>query len=370
MTRPAVVAYDMPPFALSFRSDNILGGAVEIDGVLLESTLGEPLKLILTEFLLDVFSVQLARSASDPEIPSIVWQFLKLHLHVDVHYQVVDSNGEAKGRRLSSSQADFLQFYAEFGGQALYREPTDPSTKPSSDLMLDLLGNWIDVGLSEDLSILKQRLLDSEQPLLQSHEFLSVETNVVAGSNPFTTPTQKNKSFAAYEIVVLVLVGLLVVTGLFLFRPRSRSTELSDGSFFPSRPDDIKAEKTLPGRHGEAMDAIKATDVYLSKHRPDLFAIETKPTSPMSTERSFDDPENLSSPSQFSQDSQAESDSCIDSTMDPGTGYTPVSTWFSKLKSSIGSSVSPSSQTGDGLVCDEDPNNYSFPFSDFPRQDG
>lgn len=370
------IAYELPPFAVSFRSKNTLQGSdTQVDGVLLASTLGEPLKLTVTEFLTAVFREELADTtraqAENDAVPDIVWQFLGLELQVRVHYKQVEEGGSRRLRSLQSSGASgLLVFYAEFTGSAKYLAPVDSSKEPSADVMYELLGKWMDTGFSEDLAVLRQMLTGSEAVLLQSHQMLTVETRVIVGMNPFEKSSSSSNGGSKTFLTTLLVGGIVLtlVVGLFTVqrdRMKSKGACVLEGSFPLPQPrkEELEMHKTLPGRYGDALEVIQASDDYLAKHRPDLYSesMAIKNTSPLSG----------GSDGSNSRLVDEEKEAEVFSSTTATKGYTPVGMWFKKITSSIGNSVhAPPPANGDGLFCDEEIAKYAFPFKDFPRHDG
>ena len=379
------IAYDVPPFALQFRSQNILHGSDDkMDGVLLASTLGEPLKLIVTEFLTAVFQEELAHTSTTTTadnsavVPDIVWQFLGFELQVRVHYkQLNEGTGRLRKLLQSSSNSDMmlLDFYAEFTGTAKYLAPVDSSKEPSADTMYELLGKWMKTGFTDDLDVLRQMLIDSEAEMLQSHQMLSVETNVVTGVNPFETTSSRGNGGSKTFLSILLVSGIIltVVIGLFTVqrdRMKTKRESVMESSFPQPHPEgELEMNETLPGRYGDALEVIQASEEYLAKHRPDLYSesIVTKNTSPLSGS-------SEGSNGRQYEEGKETTDLSPTTIVTTTKGYAPVGTWFKKITASIGSSVHHSSPSppanGDGLYCDEDVAKYAFPFKDFPRHDG
>jgi hypothetical protein len=383
--------YDIPPFALSFRTKTSLPNSL-LDGELLARTLGEPLRLIVTEFLLDALEDQLAQHASDPELPEIVWQFRKLGLEVRVLCQAIGAWDQGYGTRhrqldmkTELGDADYLEVYAEFVGSSEYVEAVDP-TKPSNEVMYKLLGRWIDAGFTEDISILKQRLLDSEQELLQSHQLLSVETGIMAGSDPFFGASPQGMAHndlsashkAVISVFVVVCATATVMTALFLVRPCGSPEKFSGDGVFPQLDGD-NDERTLPGRRREALEDTRGSILYPSEECPDLLKAAVKITPSQNDGRGLRNTEvlapSVNSHSQElkygTQESLRFPDININalSIVDVSVRGSSVGTWWNKLTSSF-SGCLDLSEEDDGLVCEEDPNPYTYPFMDFPRHDG
>jgi hypothetical protein len=202
------ISYDMPPFALSFRTPyNLLSSQEKADDAVLASRLSATLIDVVAEFLLESFRQEIAVLDNDSDsaaVPEMVRQLVKMAFAVEMEYRktiVEGQDDEQRKRNLrrsltsttssfsqtssttsSSQKEEWLELYIEFDGESYFIAPTASSsssnTPPSPEFMSDLLGGWIEKYMRSDYSVLQQDLTASNEPLLQHMESFLIYTSI------------------------------------------------------------------------------------------------------------------------------------------------------------------------------------------------
>jgi hypothetical protein len=379
--------YNTPPFSLQFDTLNRLSAAVDLTdaGDLIASTLQSPLKLTLEEFLLESFAIQSAQNDNLESLPEMLRTILSLDLEVTIwhEYSVHNKQDSRQRRDLQAGNSNIIQFYAEFVGtiQFVLVPNQDPASR---DVIHSILSDWMDTTFRQDGQVLRNMFRDSPVPALQELQSLEILTDIendkALGQNPFLGNSNGNNgngnssdssAGAKALLAALVLCGTAtLVAAALLVRPhvvaRQRQLKLSspDGAF--PRPDDPTS--TLPGRHDDAMDILEASERYLSQHRPDLFEAMSS-----NLKRGQGGNSNNSNNALASMDGI---EGCVEDDLAEvdltDTSSTGSASWWTKLTSTLRNHAIQHAQNRfvENLVCDEDPSEYPFAFSDFPRHDG
>jgi hypothetical protein len=278
--RLAVAAFEIPVFALTFRSPNVLQGNVAEDLVLLGSTLAGPLEEILGEFCHESFRIQTARlsqnEAPNTALPEMVLQLLAVDFDVTVVYQPRNPD-EDQNRHL---QTEWLDYYAQFVGVAKFVQPLDPADQPTDDYMQQLLGSWVHQYLVEDFTVLESMMRASEDPVLKNMEYLAVVEDPKRGVFPYTVAGTNNdnqgSSGDANHKLTRLLLSLLVVVAtatmaavFFLVRPHMATHRAKQLGAFP-RQEDPAHRLSLAGRGGDDdidPQALEESDRWLKQVR-------------------------------------------------------------------------------------------------------
>lgn len=361
------VRYDIPPFGLIFRSPNNLAGDAAAAADLLASTMLSPLKLTAEEFLLESFDIQLARAdETGVRLPEMMRLLKSLDLNVTLQHEYSETVRERdQQQRLLQQQGDnWIGFYAEFVGMVKFVAPADPANKLTEDYVYGVMDDWMNGAFDEDHQVFKDMLKESYVPAVANLQSLDILMDIVIGSNPFglaapgqaqdNTDVRNGGDKALIAIFVIVGTATLVAAALYM-RPTGKLSD-TDGAF--------PIAETLPGRHGEAMDVLEASDRYLSQHRPDLFDAMRQRTD----KKSKNSPKT--SQSLASQDGvELDHSETSQGSGSNSSGDFAGSMW-SKLAATLRRSGSSFPRYGENLACEEDPRDYPFAFNDFPRHDG
>lgn len=316
-------------------------------------------------------------------------------------------------------------YYEKRGGEEEPGAATANATDITGEQVRNLLGGWTERAFLADLDVYRQYLRDSTEPILQHHTSLVVDTDPPPYDDGDGDIGQQAGTRASGGdtplIVALAVVSAATAATLFFVvlpclrgqrrcpgRPKGRPSLgcVGAGSLFKGQQLGgncaLDADAVLPGRRADGQDetdsseddpdaivetspasaaalqVLEASDRYLSKHRPDLFdAVKRASLSPSrksgNSTSVFRDQHHLGDEhNHFGM--ELEDDFIDDEYYDEvalSDSFVPSSSWWNKLTSSL-QAASPRDGSGrDGiLVCDEDPSNYNFPFSDFPRTDG
>ena len=284
--RLTIAEYAIPPFAMSFRSPNILQGDVREDLNLLGSTIAGPLRDVVTGFVFQAFQILAVRNAKDPSIPQMIQSLTNVNFEVKVMHSERHKEEDHSLRHLQSS--NWFEFYAEFVGAAYFIEPMDSSETPEKEFMEGLLGAWREQFMVEDYAVLRDLLRDSEEPILQNLDFLVILNDITPGmfpeygdDNPSLGANIPNNNNNAENMTHgdKALISLMVVLGtativafLFLARPyvvgRNSKFDPHQGAF-PRVGD--QAGVSLPGRGEDEMPvdpaALEESDRWLKEVR-------------------------------------------------------------------------------------------------------
>ena len=172
------VAYDLPPFRVSFSSL-----VDEPDAYLFE------LRLLLGEFLLE--AVHLAEQAEENYLPELLRHPVTLDLQTTT-------------RRNLAVHRDFA---VPFQGQLYFLPTSNATTTPPSPLYVTTwMRSWMEPAFVDDLSLLRGRLRDSDSVVLQQHYDLEVTLlDQSSNTNNDTQRTQKQKLLLSFLVLVCVV---------------------------------------------------------------------------------------------------------------------------------------------------------------------
>lgn len=268
----AVAEYSIPAFAVSFRSPNYLQGDAREDLALLGSTVAGPLRDVFREFVYESFRIQTARLANDPSLPEMVRQLTLVDFDVSVVHS--ESNND-ENHQLRYLQEGWFEFYAEFIGAAHFIEPVNPADKPEDAYMEQLLGSWRKQYMVEDFSILQSMLRESEEPILQNHDYLEIIDDIQPGDFPFEsyTPglgmensqTTQTRSFLERFLISLVAVVGAATLAAVLLLARPYVAKYNSNSFAPHQGAFPTATGvSLPGRE-EDPTSLEESDRWLKQ---------------------------------------------------------------------------------------------------------
>jgi hypothetical protein len=231
------------------------------------------------EFVFQSYRIQNSRLANDPNLPEMVQRLTMVDFEVTVVHRLHKKEEENQFRRLQDD--GWFEFYAQFVGSAYFVPSVNPDDNPDNEYMEKLLDSWRQQYMIEDFSILEDMLRDSEEPLLQNMNFLTILNDIETNNFPYApdvprvgmpneTPSVENKR-DNLVIALVVIVGTLTIAAvLFLARPyvsryKIGTTLAPHQGAFPRLEDHTVS---LPGREEEIPvdpSALEESDLWLQQ---------------------------------------------------------------------------------------------------------
>ena len=242
------MAYDLAPFALTFRTRS--------DATLSQSSL----RLLVSEFLLESFRIELAGASG---ISEDMRQLVSLNVDVDVEKRPTD-------------QPSDLYYYTTYATTLYLLPPTQEP--PSIEDVRSVYQKFWEISLARDFAILRERFRESDDPVLESHWELTVLMNVTLGESPLEDLyTTSNTRPGLWGVFGVATTGFILAFFLIMRRKRSLDTAF------------LEPPVVLPGRGVDVTEATEASDRWLEQNRPDLLDAIQK-ASPNNSAREEDDP--------------------------------------------------------------------------------
>jgi hypothetical protein len=270
----------------------------------------------MTEFLLESWNQDLSRVPDQSTMPEIIWQSPNVDLYCSVVYS--QNFGGSKNNWMVEYRADFTgvvnyQRFTAMTTTTTDRNQDEYDVNAEKAQMMSLLTNWTWANLKSDLHVLRDQLYNSDEPVLQHHSALRVlpeENDPPLAINVVTTdnePSIRNDILRLSLLVLLPAVACVVIISLLVTfnRKQARINQLQhQGGIFQQPQGSAESTIVLPGRHGEAIETLQASERYLAQHRPDhcsdfvseagtattIPAKEKSPSTPTTTEIAPKDP--------------------------------------------------------------------------------
>jgi hypothetical protein len=203
---------------------------------------------------------------------------------------------------------EHITLEAEMYGTVAFLEPPQPQNKPSNEQVREIFGAWMADYFENHRDLYFLKLVQSDQQALKDIIKLEIETNIDEAKNASSPDELKTRTQRAMLLVMIVIV-VMATTWLILFFHQKGRRRMERVKFSYSEAEHdmesesmvfVSASTSTPWKHDEptqnrgragSMDAVRhgrdvhysdaangarhildASDRYLSKHRPDLFA--------------------------------------------------------------------------------------------------